>query len=119
MASKREGNRVYYCENLRNLIALNPKTGNEVWRYTNSGVAISTPALTDDAIYVRITKNRTNHGIGIFDSGTGEKIGFVAVSNVPNSSIALSDSLAVVTVPSSEVYAFEPCSFDIAGHCFL
>ncbi len=112
------GGKIYYSENLRNLVALNATTGDELWRYSNSAVEIATPAVTDDAIYAGIVKNRSESGVAVLDPKTGKEAGFIGVGNRGfDASIALSDSLAVVTANSSEAYAFEPCSLDIAGHC--
>ncbi|WP_231187191.1 PQQ-binding-like beta-propeller repeat protein [Haladaptatus sp. DYF46] len=112
--------KVYFTENLRDFVALDAATGDELWRHNYpSGVERSTPAITDEAIYVGAVKNRSDDGIAVLDPETGEEVSFGAIENGNGleSSIALSDGLAVVTANSDTVYAFESCGFSLAGHC--
>lgn len=112
--------RVYFTENLRNFVAVDAATGDELWRHNYpSGVERSTPAITDDAIYAAVVKNRSDDGIAVLDPETGEEQSFGSIENGNGleSSIALSDGLAVVTANSDTVYAFESCGFSLAGHC--
>jgi outer membrane protein assembly factor BamB len=114
------GGRVYFGENLRNFVALDAATGDELWRQNYpAGVERSTPAVTDEAIYVGAKKGRSKYGIAVLDPKSGEEIAFGGVGNEMSvrSSVALSDGLAVATADSDTVYAFESCGFELAGHC--
>ena len=113
---------VYFSENLRNLVALNAVSGDELWRHNYpEGVHLGTPAVTKEAIYAGVKKGSQNDGIAVLDPKHGYEMAFGGVGNEMGfySSIALSDGLAVATANSDTVYAFESCGFSLTGHCLF
>jgi outer membrane protein assembly factor BamB len=101
------GGRLYVTTGYRDVIALDPQTGNDIWRQTTPAPTRSAPAVLGGRVFIVTLDNR----VIVYNEEDGtvlwQYVGAPEVTNLLGAtSPALDRSLAVVALSSGELIAF-------------